>query len=52
MLRRVTFVTTDVSEERIASIISMKRMGEPQGTRRHGPEDGILHIQVRENLKS
>jgi hypothetical protein len=39
MLRRVALVTTDVSEERIA-------------TRRNIIKDSILHSHRRENLKS
>jgi hypothetical protein len=88
MLCHVTLERTDVSEERIASIIRVtrilflcsvlrwlvtanfvltspilaplmvKRMSSPdtsvltRATRRHIAEDGILHSQQRENLKS
>jgi hypothetical protein len=61
MLRRVALVRTDVSEERVASIIRVTRIDEV-GTlsvtrnrstlRSHIPEDGILHNHRRENLKS
>jgi hypothetical protein len=65
MLGRVAFVRTDVSEERSASIIKVERIGElgttlhssetsasTRATRRNIPEDGILHIRCRGNLKS
>jgi hypothetical protein len=61
MLRRVSLVRTDVSEELSASIIMVTRVGElgttlpvtnNQGTLRNIPEDGILHSHRRENLKS
>jgi hypothetical protein len=61
MLRRVTLVSTDESDERIASII-VTRMLEVIGssetpdltrpTRRNIPEDDVLHSHRRENLKS
>jgi hypothetical protein len=47
MLRRVTLVRTDVSEEPGASFIRVTR-----ATRRNIPEDTILHSHRRENLKS
>jgi hypothetical protein len=60
MWRRVDLVNwTDVSEERIASIFKLEKSTseEPawaggRSTRRHIPEDGILHSHRRENLKS
>jgi hypothetical protein len=67
MLRHMYFVRTDVSEERIASLIKVTRIGElltlaattnrctmrrkPRATRRPIPEDGILRSHRRENLK-
>jgi hypothetical protein len=42
ILRRVALVRTDVSEERVASIIWLTRF----------PEDSILHSHRREYLKS
>jgi hypothetical protein len=66
MLRRVALVSTDVSEERRASIIRVTRIGElgtklavtnnrrtlRSATRRNIPEDAILHSHRRENLKT
>jgi hypothetical protein len=58
MLRRVALVRTDVSEKFSASIIRVTSIGElgrsflKRATRRNIPEDGILHIPRRENLKS
>jgi hypothetical protein len=67
MLRRVALVRTDVSEELIASIIRVTRIGElgttlaitsnrasvlTRATRRNIPGDAILHSHRRENLKS
>jgi hypothetical protein len=67
MLRRVALARTDVSEERAASLIRMERISElgptlavtsnqqtvvTTATRRHIPEDGILHSYRRENLRS
>jgi hypothetical protein len=68
MLRHVALVRTDVSKERIASVISVTRMGEltlmmeairfsetsvlTKATRRNVPEDGIRHSHSRENHKS
>jgi hypothetical protein len=64
MLRRVTLVRTDVSEEPGASFIRVTRIGELGTTqaatsnrrtlRRNTniPEDTILHSHRRENLKS
>jgi hypothetical protein len=63
--RRVSLVRTDVSQERIASIIGVKRISElgkgamcssersvlTRATRRHISEDDIFHSQLRENLK-
>jgi hypothetical protein len=57
MLRRVAVVRTDVSEERIASIIRAIRIGElgtlavtsNRSTLRHIPQDGILHSHRRES---
>jgi hypothetical protein len=67
MLRCVTFVRTDVSEEPSASFIRVTRIGElgttlattsnrrtsvlTRATRRNTPEDTILHSHRRENLK-
>jgi hypothetical protein len=64
MLRRSALVRTDISEERIASIIGVTGIGElgttlavtsnrsalPLGVT--FPEDDILHSRRRENLKS
>jgi hypothetical protein len=62
-LRRVALVRTDVSEERIAPLIRVTRIGElgaesssktpvnTRATHRNIPEDGILHSHRRENLK-
>jgi hypothetical protein len=47
-LRRVVHVRTDVSEERIVSDMSVLT----RATRRHIPEDDILHSHRRGNLKS
>jgi hypothetical protein len=84
MWRRVTFVRSKVSEDRVAYIFRVTRIGElgtsavtsnwstlrrntnykkkgalsfeisvlTRVTRRHIPEDGILHSRRRENLKS
>jgi hypothetical protein len=63
MLRRVALVRTDFSEECIASIIKVARIGELgttltvtsvllRSTRRNILEDGILHSHRHENLKS
>jgi hypothetical protein len=65
MLRSVPLVRTDVSEERNASFIRVRRIGElgttlkngvvwvlTRATRRNNPEDTILHSHRRENLKS
>jgi hypothetical protein len=61
MLRRMALVRTDVSEERIASIIKLLVTANvvPSSpilvtsvTRRNIPEDGILHSQRRDNPKS
>jgi hypothetical protein len=65
MLRRVPLVINDVSEELIASIIRMalvflmmealsstKTPVLTRTARRNIPEDAILHIYRRENLKS
>jgi hypothetical protein len=65
MLRCVALVRTDVSEERIAFIITVTRIGKLGRTiavtseqrtqrkiRRNIPEDGILDNHSRENLKS
>jgi hypothetical protein len=49
MLRRAALVITDVSEECSAAIIKVTRIG---ATRRNIPEDGNLHSDRRENLKS
>jgi hypothetical protein len=48
MLRRVTLVRTDVSEELSASETSVLT----RATRRNIPEDAVLHSHRRENLKS
>jgi hypothetical protein len=63
----VRLVRTDVSEENISSIFSVTRMNElgtlavtsnwstlrgTRATRRHIPEDGVLHSHRRDNLKS
>jgi hypothetical protein len=48
MLRRLAVVRTDVSEEVSASETSVLT----RATRRNIPEDTILHIHRRENLKS
>jgi hypothetical protein len=59
-----TFIRTDVSEERIASIIRMIKISKLRNltltsnqnmertTLRNMPEDGIFHSHRRENLKS
>jgi hypothetical protein len=66
LLRRVALVLTDVSEEPGASFIRVTKIGElgttqaatsnrrtlRRATRRNNPEDTILHIHRRENLKS
>jgi hypothetical protein len=67
MLRRVVLARTEVSEEHIASIIKVTRIGElettlvlrsseisilTRSTRLNTPEDGILYSHRRENLKS
>jgi hypothetical protein len=64
ILRHVTLVRTDVSEELGAYIIRVTRIGElgttlaitsnrcTQVTRRNIPDDAILHSHRRENLKS
>jgi hypothetical protein len=60
MLRHVTLVRTDVSEELVASFMSVTGFGELGTTlavtsNRRGfyiPEDGILHSHRNENLKS
>jgi hypothetical protein len=67
MWRRVGLVWTDVSEERVASIFRVKNSASEEpawaggysemsvhiiSTRRHIPEDGILHSHRHENLKS
>jgi hypothetical protein len=58
MLCRVALVITDVSEDRSASFIRVTTIGELGTTqaatsnRRNNPEDTILHIHRRENLKS
>jgi hypothetical protein len=56
---RVGLLSTDVSEERVASIFSVgeimrvrKRVDGRQLARRHIPEYVILHRHRRENLKS
>jgi ABC-type transport system involved in cytochrome c biogenesis ATPase subunit len=57
MRRRMALVRTDVSEQRIASIIKMTRIAElgttvlTRATRRHIPEDGFPHSHRRENVK-
>jgi hypothetical protein len=61
ILPRVALVRTDISDGRIASIIRVTKSGE-QGTlvvnsnrstlRTNLQEDGILHSNRRENLKS
>jgi hypothetical protein len=66
MLTRAALVRTDVSEDCTASSIKVRRIGElgtlaainkrsmlrATATRRNIPEDGILHSQCRESLKS
>jgi hypothetical protein len=63
MLRRVALVRTDISEERSASIIKVRRIGELEttsavtsnrssATLRNITEDGIVHSHRRENLNS
>jgi hypothetical protein len=62
MWRRVDLVWIDVSEERIeksareepawAGGCSSEALIHRRSTRRHIPEDGILHSHRRENLKS
>jgi hypothetical protein len=61
MLRRVTLVRTDVSEEPSASFIGVTSIGElgttlavtsNRRTQRNVPEDDILHSHRRENLTS
>jgi hypothetical protein len=45
LLRRVALVSTDVSEELSASVLT-------RATRRNIPENGTFHSHHRENLKS
>jgi hypothetical protein len=56
MIRRVALVKTDVSEERIAFIISVTRIGgTPVLTRTtpdNIPQDDIVHSNSRENVRS
>jgi hypothetical protein len=59
MLRRMTLVRTDVSEEYSASVIRVVKIGELETTfavtsnrRVNIPEDGILHSHRSKNLKS
>jgi hypothetical protein len=67
MLHHAAFVRTDVSEESIASIIRVIRIGEigtmlavtsnrnavlKRATWRHIQEDCIVHSQRRENIRS
>jgi hypothetical protein len=58
LLRRVTLVRTDVSEEPGAYFIRVTKIGALGTTqaatsnRRNNPEDTILHSHRRENLKS
>jgi hypothetical protein len=55
MWGRVDLVWPDVTEERIASIFRVEKSANEEpawSTRRHIPEDGILHSHRRENLKS
>jgi hypothetical protein len=52
MWRRLYLVWTDVSEELIASIFRVKTSVHTRSTRRHIPEDGILHSHRREKLES
>jgi hypothetical protein len=68
MWRRIDLVWTDVSDERVASISKvesprawnqLKQVAaasetsvHSKSTRRHIPEDAILHSRRRENLKS
>jgi hypothetical protein len=64
MLRRVTLVRTDISEERIACIIRVTKICElettlaftsnrsTRATRPNIPEDAILRSRRRDNLKS
>jgi hypothetical protein len=49
----VTLVITDVSEESIAYIVTVKRIGEKgRVTWHHIPEAGILHTHRLKNPKS
>jgi hypothetical protein len=52
MLSHVALVRTNVSEERIASIIRVMKRNTTRATQRHLREDGILHGHFRENHKS
>jgi hypothetical protein len=57
MWHLVALVGTDVSEERIASIVKVNRVSEigilgETGNCRHIPKDGILDSHCRENLRS
>jgi hypothetical protein len=54
-IRHLALIKTDVSDESIASIIRVTRIGELgtlliRTTRRNIPEDSILHTNRRENL--
>jgi hypothetical protein len=59
MSHREALLRTDVSEERGSSIIRVTKIRErscetsvlTRAARRNIPEDGILHIQHRKNLK-
>jgi hypothetical protein len=62
--RRVALVRTDISDERIASMLGVKRISElgtalavtgrlqTRPTRRHIPKDDTLHSDRRKHLKS